>query len=62
MEYKCGKCNVDMEEEFDIVMKYKDVDLPEAEGLRCPECGIEFLTEEVVVDELNQSETMLESK
>ncbi len=62
MEYKCGKCGVEMEEEFDILMKYNDVDLPEGEGLRCPECGIEFLTEEVVTEELNKSETMLESK
>lgn len=62
MEYICGKCGVEMEEEFDIVMKYKDVELPEAEGLRCPECGIEFLLEKAVVDELNPSETMLESK
>lgn len=62
MEYKCGKCGVEMEEEFDILMKYKDIDLPEAEGLRCPECGIEFLMEQEVVEELNRSETMLESK
>lgn len=60
--YKCAKCNVEMEEEFDIKMKYKEIDLPEAEGLRCPECGIEFLEEELVIDELNGSETMLESK
>ena len=60
--YKCGKCNVEMEEEFDIKMKYKEIDLPEAEGLRCPECGIEFLEEELVIDELNGSETMHESK
>ncbi|PAB60564.1 DUF7479 domain-containing protein [Anaeromicrobium sediminis] len=60
--YKCGKCNVEMEEEFDIQMKYQDIDLPEAEGLRCSVCGIEFLEESVVVDELNGSETMLESK
>ena len=60
--YKCGKCNVEMEEVFDIPLRYKDMDMPEAEGLRCPECGIEFLEEELVVDELNGSETMLESK
>ena len=60
--YKCGKCNVEMEEEFDIQLKYKDIDLPEADGLRCPECGIEFLLEELVIKELNQSEEMLQSK
>lgn len=60
--YTCGKCNVEMEEEFDIPMKYKDIELPETEGLRCPECGIEFLLEDVVTEELNKSETMLESK
>ncbi len=60
--YKCGKCNVEMEEVFDISLRYKDMDMPEAEGLRCPECGIEFLEEDLVVDELNGSETMLESK
>lgn len=60
--YRCGKCNVEMEEEFDIEMKYKDTELPEAEGLRCPECGVEFLLEELVIEELSQSEEMLESK
>jgi hypothetical protein len=51
-----------MEEVFDIPLRYKDMDMPEAEGLRCPKCGIEFLEEQLVVDELNDSEKMLESK
>lgn len=60
--YKCGKCNVEMKEVFDITLRYKDMDMPEGEGLRCPECGIEFLLEDLVVDELNSAETILESK
>jgi len=51
-----------MEEEFDIQMIYGEIELPEAEGLRCPNCGLEFLEEQVVIEELNPSEMMLESK
>ena len=62
MAYLCGKCNVEMEETFDIQMQYNEIELPEAEGLRCPECGQEFLEEELVTGELNSAETMLEAK
>ena len=60
--FKCGKCNVEMTEEYDIKMRFKDIDLPEAEGLRCPDCGIEFLLEDLVIDELNPAEDMLSGK
>ena len=43
-----------------LVKKY--IDLPEAEGMRCPDCGIEFLLEDLVIDELNPAEDMLSGK
>lgn len=60
--YKCGRCDVEMSEEYDIKLRYKEIDLPEAEGLRCPQCGIEFLLEDLVTEELNPAEDMLDGK
>lgn len=62
MSYKCGRDGAEMEEVYDIGISYNDMELPEAEGLRCPECGMEFLLEDLVVGELNDAEAMLESK
>ena len=62
MSYKCGKDGADMEEVYDIGVRYNDMDLPEADGLRCPTCGMEFLLEDMVTGELNEAEAMLESK
>lgn len=62
MNYVCGKDGAQMEEVYDIAIEYNDMELPEAEGIRCPECGMEFLLEELVTGELNEAEAMLESK
>ncbi|PLX31751.1 MAG: DNA-binding protein [Clostridiales bacterium] len=62
MAWVCNKCGVEMEEADDIAITYNGMDLPEAEGLRCPSCGAEFLDEELVVTELNDAEQMLEAK
>lgn len=60
--YICAKCNVEMEEVFDIAVSYKGMDLPETDGFTCPCCSINFITEEKVVDEVMPAEMMLESK
>lgn len=62
MNYLCGKDGAAMEEVYDIEIQYKDMELPEAEGVRCPVCGMEFLLEELVTEELNEAEKVLESK
>ena len=62
MSYRCGRDGADMEEVYDIGINYNDMELPEAEGLRCPECGMEFLLEDLVTGELNSAEAMLEAK
>ena len=59
---KCSKCNVDMEEVFDIALIYGEVDLPPGTGYRCPQCGTEYLDGEYVVNELASAEQMLEGK
>ena len=61
-QWKCFNCKMDMEEVDDIKITYKDLELPDASGFRCPGCGIEFMDGEVVVNELNSAETMLEGK
>ena len=62
MAWICSKCNVEMEEVLDIALRYGDMDLPEAEGLRCPVCGVEYLESDYVTSMLNPAETMLEGK
>lgn len=61
-KWKCFNCKVDMEEVDDIQISFNDMTLPEAEGLRCPACGIEFIESEYVVDQLTASEQMLSGK
>lgn len=61
-EWYCYKDKVKMEEIDDIKIIYGDIELPEASGLRCPVCGIEYIDEEVVTTELASAEEMLESK
>ena len=62
MAWICSKCKVEMEEVDDIAITYGDMSLPEAEGLRCPQCGAEYLTGEYVKEQLSSAEEMLEGK
>lgn len=61
-EWKCCTCNVEMDEVDDVKIRHKDIELPDAPGLRCPQCNIELLTEELVVEELANAEEMLQAK
>lgn len=62
MSWMCSRCGVEMEEVDDIHLMYGDMELPEAEGLRCPVCGVEYLVSEYVTEELNSAEEMLQGK
>lgn len=58
----CSRCQVEMEEVYDIKLIYKELDLPPGTGYRCPSCNVEFSDGEYVVNELNSAEQMLEGK
>lgn len=60
--WKCYQCDVEAEEVDDIVIRYKDIELPESPGLRCPKCNLELLEEELVIGELADAEEMLQAK
>ena len=60
--WKCNICKVEMEEVDDIAVTFGDMNLPEAEGLRCPVCGMEMLESEFVIDQLASAESMLSGK
>jgi len=60
--WKCFKCRIDVAEVDDIKLRSKDTELPDAPGYRCPQCGVEFLSEELVTGELADAEEMLEAK
>lgn len=61
-DWHCGICKIKMEEVEDIKAIHGDIELPEIPGIRCPNCAIEFLLEEFVVNELGPTEEMLEGK
>ncbi len=60
--WKCFLCKAEMEEVDDIAINFGDMNLPEAEGLRCPVCGMELLEGSFVVDQLMSAEQMLSGK
>ena len=60
--WKCCACKKAMEEVDDIQIFFKELSLPEAGGYRCPECGLEFLDGDFVVDQLSSAEQMLAGK
>lgn len=60
--WKCYTCKVDMEEVDDIEIHFNDLALPEAEGLRCPVCGCQYLEVDYVISQLNPAEQMLAGK
>jgi len=61
-KWYCNICKVEMEEVDDIQINFGDMSLPEAEGLRCPVCGMEMLEGEYVLDQLASAEQMLSGK
>ncbi len=61
-KWKCFVCKAEMEEVDDIQITFGDMNLPEAEGLRCPNCKSEYLESEYVVDQLASAEQMLSGK
>ena len=60
-QWHCFKCKEKMEE-GEVHLKYKDLDLPGAFGVKCPKCGAEYLLEEFVLTQVNEGEKMLEAK
>jgi hypothetical protein len=61
-EWKCYQCKCEIEEVDDIPVRYKDIELPNAPGLRCPQCKLELLTEDLVLGEVADAEEMLQAK
>ena len=59
-EWLCFKCNEKMTE-TDVKGTYMDIDrfLP---GLKCPKCGIVFLTEQTVTEVVVPGEEEMEAK
>lgn len=58
----CGKCNVEMQDVNDIGLKLGMMPLPNATGLRCPECGVELLMKELILGDLAAAEKMMQGK
>ncbi len=47
--------------EADLTMMYLDITQPIV-GIRCPKCGLSFLTEETVTTKVHKGEEMIEKK
>ncbi len=60
--WKCYLCEVAVEEVDDIHLVYHELELPHAIGYRCPVCGLQMLSETLVMTEMFLAEMMLEAK
>ena len=59
-EWHCFKCKQKMVEE-EIPVSYLDLD-GEAEGLKCPQCGVQYIMEDYVIEKMLKGEKMIEEK
>ena len=59
-DWYCFKCKEKMETSK-IKLVYMEID-SDSEGLRCPKCGVGYITEEVAVDSIAKGEKMIEEK
>lgn len=56
----CFKCKQEMKED-DIELDYMDM-IGFKPGLVCPGCGVQFMEEAIVADEIRKSEAEIEAK
>ena len=61
-KWKCYTCRVEMEKVLDISVKFRKFNLPKAEGLRCPQCGVQYLESDYVAEQVSPAEEMLSGK
>jgi YgiT-type zinc finger domain-containing protein len=59
-QWHCFKCKEKMVEQ-DVDMAYMEVEAA-VEGIKCPKCGVAYLTEETVTEKVAKAEELLESK
>ena len=59
-EWYCFKCKEKMEPS-ELQMVYLEVD-GTTEGIKCPQCGASYVTEDVATDKLARAEKMIEEK
>ena len=59
-DWHCFKCKEQMQEK-ELTIDYMEVE-DVAEGLACPKCGANYITEETAVDKLALAETMIDEK
>lgn len=59
-KWHCFKDKVPMVE-AELLVSYLDT-TNAIEGIKCPKCGLAFLTEETVTGKVNEAETMMENK
>lgn len=62
MAWVCCKCNVEMEDSDEVQIRFGDMELPDAEGLHCPNCGADYIMKDFVDSQLASAEQMLQGK
>ena len=58
--WHCSKCKEEMKEE-ELTVIYLEIDAP-IQGIKCPKCGVSYITEEVAIGALAQGELQIEQK
>jgi hypothetical protein len=61
-EWNCYLCKVGVQEVDDVGLVYREFELPDAVGYRCPRCGLQLLSETTVMTQMFMAELMLEAK
>jgi uncharacterized protein YlaI len=61
-DWHCYMCQVKVEEVDNIAIRYNEVELPDIDGYRCPQCHMEMISENTVMTMLFMAEMMLEAK
>jgi len=60
-DWHCFKCKQKMEES-EVYLSYMGSEFPGILGIKCRQCGVEYLSEEFVIGQLREGEQMMESK
>ena len=60
-QWYCFKCKEKMKE-TEVTLSYMGVEMPGAEGIKCPNCGVKYLLEKFTIEQVREGEKLMETK
>ncbi len=58
----CHACNCEVISVRDIGLYFEDYEFPAIDGMRCPNCGLEMVPSNIVLDQMMMAESMMQAK